>query len=105
MTLTIVLHPLAERDIVEAWDWYEQQLPGLGGRFVTAVGVAIERASRWPNAGAAAIGEDEGNVVERRVAPPGFPYVVRYRVADGRLIVMAVYHQRRRPDFGRDRNS
>ena len=26
-----------------AWEWYEQQQPGLGDRFVAAVGVAIAR--------------------------------------------------------------
>jgi plasmid stabilization system protein ParE len=78
-------------------------LPGLGDRFVAAVGLAIERAARWPNAAPAAIHDDDGKVVERRVAPSGFPYVVRYRVVDARLVVMAVYHQRRRPDFGADR--
>ena len=39
----------------------------------------------------------------RSVVTSGFPYAVRYRVTGGRLVVMAVYHQRRRPTFGADR--
>jgi toxin ParE1/3/4 len=105
VSLKVVLHPLAERDIVEAWDWYEQQLAGLGDRFVAAVRVTAERAARWPNASAPAIHDEDGNVVERRIATVGFPYAERYRLVDGRLVVMAVYHQRRRPDFGADRSS
>jgi plasmid stabilization system protein ParE len=103
VSLAVTLHSLAELDVVEAWEWYEQQQPGLGDLFVAAVGAAIARAARWPNAGTPAIHDDNGEVVERRVATTGFPYAVRYRVADGQLVVMAVYHQRRRPDFGADR--
>ena len=105
VSLLVTLHSLAELDVLDAWEWYEQQQPGLGDRFVVAVGAAIVRASRWPNAGTPAIHDDNGDVVERRVATAGFPYVVRYRVTDGQLVVMAVYHQRRRPDFGADRLS
>jgi plasmid stabilization system protein ParE len=105
VSLAVAVHPLAERDIVQAWEWYEQQLPGLGDRFVAAIGLAIERAARWPHAGVPSIHDDGGEFVERRVAPAGFPYAVRYRVLDGQLMVMAVYHQRRRPDFGSDRSS
>ena len=103
MSLPFTLHSLAELDVLGAWEWYEQQQPGLGDRFVVAVGAAIVRASRWPNAGTPAIHDDNGEVVERRVATAGFPYAVRYRVTDGQLVAMAVYHQHRRPDFGADR--
>ena len=64
MSLPTVVHPLAERDVIEAWAWYEQQRPGLGDRFVTAVGLAIERAARWPDAGTPAIRDDTGAVAE-----------------------------------------
>ncbi|MBI4883029.1 MAG: hypothetical protein HY826_03145, partial [Actinobacteria bacterium] len=82
MSLPYSLHALAEVDVLGAWEWYEQQQPGLGDRFVTAAGAAIERAARWPNAGAPAIHDDIGDVIERRVATAGFPYAVRYRVTD-----------------------
>jgi hypothetical protein len=49
------------------------------------------------------IHDDDGGVVERRVTTSGFPSAVRYRVIDRTLIIMAVYHQRRHPDFGVDR--
>ena len=103
MSLPFTLHPLAEADVLGAWEWYEQQQPGLGDRFVAAAGAAIVRACRWPNVGTPAIDDDNGDVLERKVATAGFPYAVRYRVTAGQLIVMAVYHQRRRPNFGADR--
>jgi plasmid stabilization system protein ParE len=103
VSLPFTLHSLAELDVLDAWEWYEQQQPGLGDRFVVAVGAAIARASRSPKAGTPAIHEANGEVVERRIATAGFPYAVRYRVTDGQLLVMAVYHQRRDPNFGADR--
>ena len=103
MSLPFTLHSLAEADVLGGWGWYEQQQPGLGDRFVAAVGAAVASACRWPNAGTPAIHDDNGDVVERKVATVGFPYAVRYRVSAGQILVMAVYHQRRRPDFGADR--
>lgn len=44
------------------------------------------------------------SITERKVTTKGFPYVIRYRVIDEFVVVMAVYHQRRRPDFGSDRS-
>lgn len=105
MCLPFTLHSHAEGDVLSAWEWYEQQQPGLGDRFVPAVGAAITSACRWPNSGTPAIHDDAGDVVvvERKVATIGFPYALRYRATAEQLVVMAVYHQRRRPDFGVDR--
>ena len=103
MSLPFTLHSLAELDVLGAWEWYEHQQAGLGDRFVVAVGAAVVRAARWPDAGTPAIHDTNGDVLERRIATSSFPYAVRYRVTDGQLIVMAVYHQRRHPDFGADR--
>lgn len=103
MSLPFTFHSLAEGDVLSGWEWYEQQQPGLGDRFVAAVGAAIASACRWPNAGTPAINNNQGDVVERKVPTTGFPYSVRYRATNGHLVVMAVYHQRRRPDFAVDR--
>lgn len=105
MSLPFTLHPLAELDVLTAWEWYEQQRAGLGDRFVAAVGAAIARASRWPNIGTPTIRNADDDISERRMTTMGFPYAVRYRVADEQLVVMAVYHQRRRPDHGVDRSA
>ena len=104
MSLAFRLQPLAEVDVIDAWEWYEDQSAGLGDRFLSAVEAAIQRATRWPNAGTPALVDDNGGIVERKVAAHGFPFAVRYRVTADLLIVMAVYHQHRRPDFGRDRS-
>ena len=83
-------------------EWYEQQQPGLGDRFVVAVGGGIAVLLARRNAGTPTIRDASGEVLERRIATASFPYAVRYRVTNGQLLVMAVYHQRRHPNFGAD---
>lgn len=46
---------------------------------------------------------DGGEIVERNLATPAFPYVIRYRVTSDLLAIMAVHHQHRHP--GAHRNS
>jgi plasmid stabilization system protein ParE len=102
VALPVVVHPLAERDLIDAWQWYEQQLPGLGDRLIDAVGRPITRAARWPDTGKPTL-VTNGVVIERRIAPDGFPYAIRYRTSNNQLVVMAIYHQHRHPNFGSHR--
>lgn len=103
MSLPVAYHRLASRDIVSARRWYEDREAGLGDRFVVAVSEAVEQISRWPNAATPASRGADGKVTERTLPTPGFPFLVRYRVRGSTLVVVAVHHQRRRPDFGAER--
>ena len=99
MTRPVRLHPLASAEIVDAQRWYEERVAGLGDRFILAVRAATERAARWPNAGTPVRVEADGSVAERRMATPGFPHAVVYRVRDEEVQVLAVHHQRRQPEY------
>ena len=105
MPLPFRLHEDAAVDIVDAWQWYERQRSGLGDQFAMAVEATISRACRWPNAGSPTVVDDSGGVVERRIATPGFPYAARYNITNAELVVVAIYHQRRRPDFATERTT
>ena len=97
MSPPLRFHPLADDDLIEAWSWYEAQQRGLGDRFVNAVDAALDKVVQWPTSGTP-VNEGPGRpVVERRVGTSGFPYLIRYRMIDEAIVVMAVYHQRRRP--------
>jgi toxin ParE1/3/4 len=104
VSLRVRFHPLAEADLVEAWSWYEERQPGLGDRLVRAIRTALDMAARWPSSGTPVIEGPDGEVVERRITTSGFPYLLRYRMIDETIVVMAVYHQRRHPDFGAERS-
>lgn len=103
MNLRVEFHDLADLDLFDAWSWYEDQQDGLGDRFLRSINATVHRAARWPNGGEPALRNDNGDIIERKVPTDGFPYAVRYRVIDDRLVVMAVLHQHRHPDFGLDR--
>ncbi len=103
MNRRIEYHELVDTDLAHAWTWSEDQERGLGDRFLDAIHSTVVRASRWPNAGTPVLRDDDDEIIERKLAAHGFPYAVRYRILDDRLIVMAVLHQHRHPDFGTDR--
>jgi plasmid stabilization system protein ParE len=103
VSLSAAYHALARADLYVAWAWYEDQQSELGDRFAAAVDAAVQRIARWPKSGSPAVRDEDDEIIERRLATPGFPYAIRYRVVEGTLLVMAVAHQHRRPDFVADR--
>lgn len=103
MTARVRFHPLATAEVVETRLWYEDRAPGLGDRFVAAVGAATSRAAAWPNAGAPIASGRSGHTFGRALAKAGFPYVVVYRATSETVEVLAVHHERRRPLYWADR--
>ncbi len=103
MSLHVEYHELVDLDLSNAWNWYVDQEEGLGDRFLGAIHATVVRASRWPNAGKPVLRDDNDEIIERKVPSRGFPYAVRYRILGDRLLVMAVLHQNRPPNFGNDR--
>jgi hypothetical protein len=61
------------------------------------------RGRQRPNAGAPFLRADDDEIVERKLPANGFPYAVRHRLLEDRLLVMAVLHRHRHPNFGTDR--
>ncbi len=103
MSLSIEYHDLVDLDLFDGWAWYEGQQVGLGDRFLDAVNATVVRAAGFPGAGTPTLRNTNDVVVERKIAIHRFPYAIRYRVIDNTLVVMAVTHQHRRPEFGMDR--
>jgi len=100
----IRVHPGAAADLTSAGDWYERQLPGLGADLTSEVANALdiitERPMTWPLW--PWVGETVG---VRRFLLARFPFAVGYLVDGDELVVLAVAHLRRRPDYWLDRLS
>jgi len=97
MSLPIHFRPKAEQDLAEASAWYEEQQPGLGGRFLTQVSAALERVADNPEMYA---------LVEEDIRACGlhrFPYLLYYRVLGERIEVLAVLHGSRDPSAWQER--
>jgi toxin ParE1/3/4 len=91
-------HPAASEEFIEAGEYYEAALPGLGRRFLLAVRKTTELAREHSESGVPGPGSS------RRLAVSGFPYDIVYRRRDDDLLeVLAVAHQRRRPGYWRER--
>lgn len=90
--LGLLVKPEAEADLAEAYDWYEEQRPGLGDDLLLCVEGAIDTARRNPEMFAVVHGE------ARRALTRRFPYGVFYIVEPERIVVLAIYHSSRDPE-------
>ena len=97
MSLSIVLRPEAQTDLLEARDWYEQQRPGLGEAFLERVDQMFSRIREMPELYAVVLRD------VRRGKLRNFPYVVYYRVLADRIEVIALLHGSRDPKVWQDR--
>lgn len=88
---------IAEIELDEAIRWYQTQASGLGDVFLIEVLAAADRIAHHPDAWQLL---DEG---VRRCRLNRFPYGLIYAVENGDVLVLAVAHLHRRPDFWRDR--
>jgi plasmid stabilization system protein ParE len=88
-----IFHPEAEAEFLHAIDYYEDRENGLGYDFAVEVYSAIERAVSNPKAWPAIVDDIRRSLVNR------FPYGVLYSEEDGVMIVIAVMHLHRDPDY------
>jgi plasmid stabilization system protein ParE len=91
------LLPPAEEEMIEAALFYETASPGLGDDFLDDIQHAIDTARKHPELGA---GVAHGF---RRMLIRRFPFTVIYAVESEQVVVVAVAHQRRRPEYWKGR--
>lgn len=104
MSVSVEFHPLAADEIVDAEDWYESQRSGLGARFLEVVEATVNRASRSPRTGTPDVIDQQGSVRVRKLSLGGFPWVLAYEITEVPIVVLAAFHQRRRPDYWLERS-
>ena len=86
MTLPFRIRPLAERDVEQAKDYYEQQQAGLSDRFKNRLEEALERIQAMPKS----YGVIAKSVRAKQLRK--FPYVIYYRVLAHEIEVLAIVH-------------
>lgn len=99
--MTFDWHPGALQEFEEAGLWYEEQRRGFGIEFSDAMGIAPEAILREPGRF-----QPVGDNV-RLFRLKRFPYHLYYLLDADRhhVRIMAVMHNRRRPDYWRERLS
>ena len=85
------------RDFDESFDWYAERSALAAERLVRAVDVTLNRIAASP---------EQFTLVDRlhrECIVKRFPFRIIYRVDSSRIIVVAVAHAKRRPNFWQHR--
>ena len=90
-------HPGARLDVFEAFDWYEIHEEGLGERFQAALAQAENFVRRNPQLG------HPYKFGTRKWALKVFPYNLIYSDETELILILAVAHYSRAPDFWHNR--
>jgi toxin ParE1/3/4 len=97
MASVLLVRDEARRELIEARDYYDEQRPGHGERFVDAVEHEFALLLEFEN-----IGKPVGSGIRRRTLSD-WPYGIFYRIRGDDLIIIAIAHHRRRPGYWRPR--
>jgi plasmid stabilization system protein ParE len=97
MANSLLILAAAERDISEAFSWYENRQSGLGFEFLRAVDARIRSIERTP---------EMFGLIERQYRCAlirRFPYMILYKYHENTITIYAVFHTAREPQKWRDR--
>jgi plasmid stabilization system protein ParE len=89
----IELQAGAHKDFDESFDWYADRSPGTALRFTDAVNAALDEIARDPERFASIDERHRERLVKR------FPFRVIYRAVEERIIVVAIAHAKRNPNY------
>jgi len=88
----------AEEEMETSAQYYEQQLPGLGYRFLNEIDRGVRAIKTLPKAAPVI----HPNI--RRKLLRHFPYALLYRIAPTEIVILAVMHLRRKPGYWLNRD-
>jgi plasmid stabilization system protein ParE len=88
--------------MTSAGDWYESEEPGLGLEFAAELSRALEVVAENPLAWPLWPGTPPTRNI-RRFFLTRFPFSIACMVQSDRVVVLAVAHQRRHPNYWFDR--
>lgn len=98
MNKPLIIRPEAEADLDEAYQWYEEQAPGLGADFLLCVDAIMASIERNPQL-YPVLHKD----IVRRALLRRFPYGVFFAEGKRNISVIGVLHAKRSPKVWQDR--
>lgn len=96
--MRVIFTRIARRELEDAVSFYELEYSELGRRFKEEVKKAVLRVAEYPKAWSIERGEVRKCLLHK------FPYKLMYSVEEDHILVIAVAHQHRRPDYWVDRD-
>lgn len=85
---------------MEAVRWYETRRPGLGGEFFDAVVATLSLIETNPGIGTTLSTDGQ----TRRTLLARFPYQVVYRLRPTEIVIVAIAHLKRLPEYWKNRS-
>ena len=83
----------AEIEMLDSAAYYETRVPELGTDFISTIEIAVldlsDNPGKWPMI---------GKEIRRRILPR-FPYSILYKIDPEEIIIVAIMHQKRRPNY------
>jgi len=93
VSFRLVVRPLAELDLLEAYEWYEAHQARLGSDFISAIDGLFARIAGNPRLYPEVYRHVRRAVVRR------FPYLVYFVVEDETVSIVGCFHSKRRPEL------
>lgn len=90
-------HPEAEEEFFAAIDYYEDCKIGLGYDFSIEIYSSIDRIKSFPKAWTLLEKDIHRCLINR------FPYGIIYTIDDNEIIILAIMHLHREPDYWKHR--
>jgi plasmid stabilization system protein ParE len=87
----LIAGPPVDRDVAAAFEWYQNEQPGLGLEFLEELRASYDRMAAGPL---------QYSLVRddiRRALLKRFPYAVYFAVEADQVVVVSVLHERRNP--------
>ncbi len=91
--MNVSFHPLAERELNDAAQYYESNGAGLGAAFLAEVERCCDGIVEYPGAGLVMTGSVRRRLIRR------FPYALLYRIREDQVRILAVMNLKRRPGY------
>ena len=94
MGYTISLHPAADKDLTEAYKWYEEKQTGLGEKFIEQVTHKTESIRLNPEAFSS-----KGKIPFREALVSKFPFIIVYKInhEQKQIFISSIHHVKKHP--------
>ena len=97
MLRQVEYHPKAKAEIQKSANWYDKKVDGLGLEFLLEVKAAESKIVKNPESWAI---YEHGT---RRYIMKRFPFSIIYLQSDKKIQIVAVAHNKRRPEYWKNR--
>ncbi len=91
--MKIVFLDPARNELDDAFDYYEHEQTGLGHRFVDEIVQSLKRISEYPES------YQSISLYARRCLVNRFPYGIIYQIKETEILIVAIAHLHRKPDY------